>query len=129
MKKTLLALTVLMLTNFVKAQPNVTAKNWYVSLINPMVIKAENKNFKELGYAEYDSVQNTLITRLDQKYVLYKLWQLLGIECEIAAAAAAVAEQINDDGTVKEWPKLSDALDRWKIVKAKYWASLPIFCR
>ena len=130
MRYVILLLTIFVLTHSVKSQaPSWNGQQFTINWQNPLVMRVNDTfNLKELAYLKYDSVTNTKVTRGNQNYVYFGLWHEYLLYYELATAADAVAEQINDDGTVKNWPLLSDALDRYKIVKLKYWRRFPINC-
>lgn len=83
-------------------------------------MQVKDTKLKELGYIAYDSTLKKVTSRGTVAKVwlhaMYYLWQ----EFELKAAYKAVADQVNDDGTVKHWPTMSDALDRLKALKQKY---------
>lgn len=128
MKKLLTILSFILLANIVSGQ-NSNNYTYNIDRGNPIIVKVETiPDKKEAAYIKYDSATGVLVKRGDQKLIHFGFWYYLNSESQIASAAAAVALQINDDGTVKDWPRLSDALDRWKIIKQRYFNQIQFLC-
>lgn len=131
MKKLLfvLALFILVSSAWSQTKPSWNGNQFTINWQNPIEIRVNDTfNLKELGYLKYDTVANATVKRGNQNYVYFGLWHEYMAFHEIAIAADDVAAQINDDGTVKNWPLLSDALDRYKAIKLKYWRYFPLPC-
>lgn len=113
-------LTILLLISVAHAQ--VAAKDHLCTVRTyPFFIKVEQTGtMKELAYVGVDTVTKIVTFRGDRTIALYHIGRWVVDETELDLAYAAVAAQINDDGTVKNWPLLSDALDRVKEIKKKW---------
>lgn len=87
----------------------------------PFTLHAIDSNRKELGYFKYNPVTNVVTTRGITKWCFqFFVNEFFLPMMELKGALDMIAEEINDDGTVKDLNRLKAAMLLYKSVKNKY---------